>query len=86
MPFGLMSGVGRGMGVLHGGPHLAREGEVLGVFLPHWFEWRDWQVHIVGCAVGCSLLYMIGSLLLLFLPFYSSYLLLNNTDECSTAT
>jgi len=41
MPFGEVSDVGRGMAVLDGSPHLAREKEVLG-FSPHWFKWRFW--------------------------------------------
>ena len=31
---GVVSGVGRGMGVLDGGPHSLREGEVLAFFRP----------------------------------------------------
>ena len=31
MPFGVVSGVGRGIGVLHGGPRASR-GEISGVF------------------------------------------------------
>jgi len=43
MPFGVVSGVGRGMGVLHGGPvHIPKEKGGFGVFLPCWFEWRVW--------------------------------------------
>jgi len=39
MPFGMVSGIGRGMGVLDGGGDCQREGAVLGIFA-HWFEWR----------------------------------------------
>jgi len=35
MPFGVLSGVGRGMGVLDGGDDRRREGAVLGVNLGH---------------------------------------------------
>ena len=39
MPFGVMSWVGRDMGVL-GGVHVpGGEGDILDGFLPHWFEW-----------------------------------------------
>ena len=41
MPFA----VGRGMGVLDGVHIPQREGEVLVVYLPHWFEWR-FVVHL----------------------------------------
>ena len=40
MSFGVVSGVGSGIGVLDGGPHAPREGEISGVFLVHWFGWR----------------------------------------------
>jgi len=38
MPFELVSGVGRGMGVLDGVYVPQDKGKVLGVFHPHWFE------------------------------------------------
>ena len=38
MPFGVVSGVGRGMGVLDD-VHIFKGKEKLLVF-PHWFEWR----------------------------------------------
>jgi len=40
LPFGVVSGVGQGMGVLDMGPRLARGRGVLGFFLPHRFEWH----------------------------------------------
>jgi len=38
MPFGVMSGVGQGMGVLDGVLMPQGEGEVLVIFCSHWFE------------------------------------------------
>jgi len=37
MPFGVVSGVGRGMGVLDGGPCAQGEGGVSGILFPHCF-------------------------------------------------
>jgi len=39
MRFAVVSGVGEGIGVVDGGPCAQSEGEVLGVFRSHWFEW-----------------------------------------------
>jgi len=38
-----VSGVGRGMGVLDGGPHAVREWMVSGFFSFHWFEWHIFE-------------------------------------------
>jgi len=40
LPFSVVSGMGLGIGVLDGVHVPQGEGEVLGVFLPHWFEWH----------------------------------------------
>jgi len=40
LPFGVLSGVGPGIGVLDGGQHAQGEGEVWRGFLVHWFEWH----------------------------------------------
>jgi len=42
MPFGVVSGVGRGIGVLDG-VHVPQEGEVSGVSRCRWFEWRIFE-------------------------------------------
>ena len=39
LSFGVMSGVGPGIGVLDGVDVLQREGAVSWGFSPHWFQW-----------------------------------------------
>jgi len=51
MPSGMVSGVTRRMGVLDGGPHVPREGEVLGFFRSSWFEWHIFNRNVFNSCM-----------------------------------
>jgi len=47
MPFGVVRGVGRGMGVLDGSPGAGKGMGNFGFFCPHWFEWENGHIFLV---------------------------------------